>query len=102
MNPTASDYWSLWFTGLVTAFIGSGLFALATYRTAVLSRSAAAALGIGSFLPLVAILVQAMAFVPGLEVPVIVAAMLAFAGKWTALGVDAIRTDGLQRSPRPA
>ncbi|HUQ78600.1 MAG TPA: hypothetical protein VM427_06995 [Patescibacteria group bacterium] len=99
---TGDDYWTLWFTGMITAFIGSGLFALATYSTAVLSRPAAAALGIGSLLPLIGILAQSVAFVPALEVPVIVAALLAFAGGWAALGVDAIRTDGLQRSPRPA
>lgn len=99
---TTDDYWWLWFTGLVTTFIGSGLFALATYRTAVLSRRAAAALGIGSLLPLIGALLPVLAFVPGLEQPVIAAAMLAFAGGWAALGVDAIRIDGLQRSPRPA
>ena len=40
-------YWGLWFIGLVTVMLGSGLFAAVTFRTRVLSRLGAALIGIG-------------------------------------------------------
>lgn len=77
----------LFFFGLVTFFLGSMLFAVVTYRTAVLSRRAAALLGIA----------PALTFAGGngggLVDVLILAGLASFALGWVALGVLAIRTD---------
>jgi len=78
-------FWDLGALGLINALVGSILFAIATYRTAVLSRGAAAILGVGSFLPFVAL-------VSGQTV-VVVAAIVCFLLGWFLLGIQAIRLD---------
>jgi hypothetical protein len=83
--------WYVWFFGLIAAFLGSGLFAVVTYQTAVLSRRAAALLGLGSILPFAAMAVQ----------PLIVVALICFALGWFALGVQAIRLDRPAIAPGP-
>ena len=82
----ASDaFWVVWFVGGMTALAGSALFAIATYRTAVLSRPAAALLGVGSVLPFLGFAVNGEALLP--------AAITCFLVGWFALGVQAIRLD---------
>ena len=76
-------YWGIWFLGLLTAVVGSALFAIATYRTAALSRRAAALLGLGCLL---------MPLNANIQAVMLLAIALFFVG-WTALGIHAIRLD---------
>ena len=81
----SDDFWVVWFVGSMTALGGSALFAIATYRTAVLSRPAAALLGVGSVLPFLGFVTNSEALLP--------AAIICFLLGWFALGVQAIRLD---------
>jgi len=85
-------YFGVGILGMLSALAGSALFAIATYRTAALSRGAAVLLGVGSVLPFVTL---------GLE-PVMFAAVICFLLGWFALGVQAIRLDRPANAPRPA
>lgn len=78
-------FWAVWFLGSMTALAGSALFAVATYRTAVLSRAAAALLGAGSVLPFLGFATNSEFLLP--------AAIICFLLGWFALGVQAIRLD---------
>lgn len=87
----ASDAsWVVWFLGSMTALAGSALFAIATYRTAVLSRPAAALLGVGSVLPFLGLATNNQALNNEALLP---AAIICFLLGWFALGVQAIRLD---------
>ena len=90
-------YWDVMLFGILGAFVGSTLFAIATYRTAALSRRAALLLGIASVLMIPAGF-SGNTFGP---VPVFVTA-IAFALGWFALGVQAIRLDRPATAARPA
>jgi len=86
-------FWIVFGLGAITAIIGSALFAIATYRTAALSRGAAALLGAGSIVILFTIpnpSLQSLAAV----------GLAAFALGWFALGVHAIRIDRPATQPR--
>lgn len=85
MVLAGDDSWIVWFLGSMTALAGSALFAIATYRTAVLSRPAAALLGVGSALPFLGFATNSEALLP--------AAIICFLVGWFALGVQAIRLD---------
>lgn len=87
-------YWGIWFLGVLAALIGSGLFAVATYRTATLSRGAAVLVGIGSMLPIVSIWIDKFE-------PMIIAAIICFLLGWFGLGVQAIRLDRPSPHARP-
>jgi hypothetical protein len=87
-------FWGVWFLGTVAALAGSALFAIATYRTAVLSRAAAALLGVGSVLPFLTLGSNNQAL--------LLAAVICFLLGWFALGVQAIRIDRPATEPRPA
>jgi uncharacterized membrane protein YeaQ/YmgE (transglycosylase-associated protein family) len=86
------DYWGIGIGGLLTALVGSALFAFVTYRAATLSRAGAVLLGIGSVLPFVGMNLE----------PVYLAAVICFLAGWFALGVQAIRLDRPANAPRPA
>ena len=90
-------YWDVMLFGILGAFVGSTLFAIATYRTAALSRRAALLLGIASVLMIPAGF-SGNTFGP---VPVFVTA-IAFALGWFALGIQAVRLDRPATEPRPA
>ena len=85
-------YWAMGIGGVFAALIGSALFAIATYRTAVLSRGAAVLLGIGSVLP----------FFSGNVQPLMLTAVVCYLLGWFALGLQAIRLDRPTTEPRPA
>jgi hypothetical protein len=87
-------YWDVWMVGLLATLVGSGLFALITYRTAALSRVGAVLLGLGSSLPFTV-------FVTNINVTFIVALSCLTIG-WVALGIDAIRIDRPAPERRPA
>lgn len=88
-------FWIMFGLGGLTAIVGSALFAIATYRTAALSRSAAALLGVGSIVILVTL------SSPSLQTLAAVG-LAAFALGWFALGVHAIRIDRPATGPRTA
>ena len=91
---TGDDYWELTMLGVLTGVVGSALFAIVTYRTAVLSRGAAMLIGAGSVLPFVAGVTSVYAL--------LVVAIICFLLGWFALGVQAIRLDRPANAPRPA
>jgi hypothetical protein len=70
------------------------LFAIATYRTAALSRGGAVLLGVGTVLPFVSA-------VSG-QIVLFVAALVCILLGWFVLGVQAIRLDRPATDPRPA
>ncbi|MGH2477033.1 MAG: hypothetical protein ACRDIL_17380 [Candidatus Limnocylindrales bacterium] len=88
-------FWLMFGLGSLTAIVGSTLFAIATYRTAALSRAGAALLGAGSIVTLLTI------SNPSLQTLAAVG-LAAFALGWFALGVQAVRLDRPATAPRPA
>jgi hypothetical protein len=88
------DSWVVWFVGGMTALAGSALFAISTYRTAVLSRPAAALLAAGSVLPFLGFFTSSEALLP--------AAIICFLVGWFGLGVQAIRLDRPAARPQAA
>jgi hypothetical protein len=95
MAVTADDgFWDLWFVGVLTVLLGSGLFAAVTYRTRVLSRAGAAVIAVAIGLILSAAVLQIQALIP--------LGMACFALGWLTLGVQAIRLDRPAVVARPA
>jgi hypothetical protein len=88
--------WEFWFIGLVTLIFGSGLFALASWRTGSVSRLGSAMLGASALL-LVFVLPAVLGLTSFPWEPVIAVAfagqLLFFAGGWIVLGIGAIRMD---------
>jgi hypothetical protein len=94
MLITGDDYFGLALLGVFTGIVGSALFAIVTYRTAVLSRGASVLIAIGCVLPFVGIAMNSAAL-----------AAIGIGGfllGWFALGVQAIRLDRPASEPRPA
>ena len=89
--------------GLLAALGGCLLFAIATYRMALLSRGGAVLLGVGSVVVLVQPLI-AVGFpsILGLVQPLVAVGLACFTLGWSALGVQAIRLDRSATAPRPA
>ena len=85
------------FLGLMAFFVGSSLFAIATYITGVLSRRAAALLGIAPVL-----MIASGNGSGGGGESLILAGLAFFALGWMALGVFAVRQDRAAVAPRPA
>ena len=83
----AADLTDAFFLGLFAFFVGSSLFAIATYRTGVLSRRAALLLGIAP------ILAMAGGSGGGLKDVLILSGLACFTLGWMALGVFAVRRD---------
>lgn len=87
--------WDIWVLGIFATVVGSGLFAIATYRTGALPRRAAGLLGTGSAI-LLAVIFLGMGFVgvpEGLVPALILIGVVAFCAGWVALGVTAVRVD---------
>jgi hypothetical protein len=97
MSLVDEAYWVVFILGIYGALVGSTLFAIATYRTAALSRGAAALVGVGSFLTL-------LAGFGGDRLPplLLLATFSCFLLGWFALGVQAIRLDRPAAESRPA
>lgn len=97
LQMAVEEFWLAFIFGLLGALVGSTLFAIATYRTAALSRGPALLLGVGSVLTIVAGL-------GGDRLPAVllIATSSAFALGWLVLGVDAVRLDRPATDPRPA
>jgi hypothetical protein len=86
--------WAVSTLGVLALLVGSGLFALATWRAHSLSRGAATLLGVGAI-----VVVPGLSGLSGGIVPeqvagiALLATILAFPAGWTALGVSALRKD---------
>ena len=91
---TGDEYWELAALGVLTAIVGSALFAIVTYRTAVLSRGASVLIAVGCVLPFVGI-AMSNAVVAALGIG-------CFLLGWFVLGAQAIRLDRPMNDPRPA
>jgi len=89
------EFTDAFYFGLMTFFVGSLLFAIATYLAGVLSRPAAVLLGVA---PVLAIAGGRT----GLAEILTVAALMCFTLGWCALGAQAIRLDRPANAPRPA
>jgi hypothetical protein len=87
-------FWGMWFLGVLTIMVGSGLFAAVTYQTRVLSRGGAALIGLG----IVAIIGQIV--LP--TSPLLPIGLACFALGWLTLGVQAIRSHGPATTASPA
>ena len=87
-------FWNLGALGVLMGLVGTMLFAIATYRTAALSRGAAVLLGAGTVLPFVTMASSFYVFV--------VVALVCWLLGWFLLGVQAIRLDRPSTDPRPA
>ena len=90
------DPWALWALGTLTLVAGSGLFALVSWRSRVLSRPGLALLGapLVGLIPVV-VISSGLAAVPWEPLVSItfLALLLSFALGWIVLGVDAVRRD---------
>ena len=85
--------------GGVAAILGSGLFGIATYRNAVLSREAASLLVAGPTIGAAAFIVAALSV--DLGYLLILPASFCFLAGWFALGIQAIRLDRRATDLRP-
>jgi hypothetical protein len=86
--------WMIGSIGFLTMVAGSSLFAIATWRTRSLSRTASGLLAVGAVLVVLALLGLGGRFLgsPITMVPVI-AAIIVFPAGWIAMGVSALRVD---------
>jgi hypothetical protein len=84
--------WVISSVGLMTLLVGSGLFALATWRARSLSRAAAGLLLAGAITTVAGLVGVSGSLVPETLLPLlIVATVLVFPAGWIALGVSALR-----------
>jgi hypothetical protein len=94
--------WAVWSIGTIGLVMGSALFAVATWRTRVLSRRATGVLLAGS-LAVVPMLGIGSGLVPA-PVPaeaVLLAMVMLFGTGWAWLGASALRLDRRQLAARP-
>jgi hypothetical protein len=96
LQLVAEEYWIAFIFGILGALVGSTLFAIATYRTAALSRGAALLLGVCSVLTIAA---GQGGNILG-PVPLVLTS-IGFALGWFVLGVQAIRLDRTGAALRP-
>jgi hypothetical protein len=86
-------FWLLFGLGALTAIAGSGVFAIATFRTGILSRFGVALIGLACPLILFTISNQ------GLQT-IAAGGLAMFACGWFGLGVQALRLDRRSAAPR--
>jgi hypothetical protein len=86
--------WDLWFVGIVTLFVGSGLFGLTSLRTGSVSRAGSVLLVVAAVFVLVLLPVAlgllAIPWEPLISTSFL-ASMLVFMFGWVVVGSDAIR-----------
>jgi hypothetical protein len=90
----APSSWHVWILGTAGMLIGSGLFAIATWRVDTLPRWGAALLGVGAVTVIPVLMGVSGGFVSesvGRSLSVL--AMMAFAGGWILLGVGALHRE---------
>ncbi len=86
--------WSVGMLGLVTLMAGSGLFALATWRTGMMSRAGTILLGVAGILavPSTIGMLQGWPWEPFVSLSLFTM-LIAFVGGWIVTGIAAIRAD---------
>lgn len=86
--------WFISTVGVLALLLGSGLFALATWRARSLSRGASALLAVGAITVVPALVGLSGSVVPQELAGIAIAATITvFPAGWTALGISALRTD---------
>lgn len=86
------DLWFIAMIGVAALLVGSALFAVATWLTQSLSRSASALLGIGALLVFPAISgATGGDLPPALAYTILAIAIVAFPAGWVTLGISALR-----------
>jgi hypothetical protein len=85
--------WMLGSIGLLTMVAGSSCFALATWRTRSLSRTASGLLAVGAVLVVLALFGASGAPPSPIAIVPIVAAIIVFPAGWIAMGRSALRLD---------
>ena len=94
--------WGLWVGGLMALVIGSGLFAIASWRTGSLSRAGAGLLALGA--------VTLLLMIPGMmgliswepvEAIGFFVTLAAFVGGWVVTGIGAVRADRISLASLP-
>jgi hypothetical protein len=86
--------WAIAMIGVMGLLVGSGLFAIGTWRARSLSRPAAALLGVGAVVVVFGLAGVSGGFVPReLALVAVLVSVLAFPAGWAALGVSALRVD---------
>ena len=92
--------WYLFSFGLIAAFIGSGLFAIACYRTGALSRRGSTLLAVGALFLLPTLVTTENQWAPSFIMVIIT--VVGFSLGWIVLGVSAVRDVRPAVDPRPA
>ena len=92
--------WYLFSFGLIAAFVGSGLFAIASYRTGSLSRVGSALLAVGSLFLVPTLVTSNSQWAPSFIMVAITVA--GFSLGWIVLGASAFRTIAPAADPQPA
>ena len=92
--PGGISPWYLSMLGLLTMMLGSILFAVATWRTRSLPRTASGLLALGSILVVPALVGISGALPTPIALVPIVAAIALFPAGWIALGISALRLTG--------
>ncbi len=98
LNP-----WELWVGGLFALVVGSGLFALASWRTGSPSRAGAGLLALAAVTLLV--MIPAMMGIVSWEPVVTIGFFVtvgAFFGGWVVTGIGAVRSDRIALSSLPS
>jgi hypothetical protein len=83
--------WEIWILGMLAMLVGSILFAAASIRAGVLSRTAAQALGITAAAIIIVGLGASGIVGNGPATIIVAASMASFGGSWVALGISALR-----------
>lgn len=92
--------WYLFSFGLIAAFLGSGLFAIASYRTGALSRRGSALLAVGSLFLLPTLVTAESQW--ALSSIMVVITIVGFSLGWIVLGASAVRSTKPAVDPQPA
>lgn len=92
--------WYLFSFGLMAAVVGSGLFAIASYRTGALSRRGSTLLAVGSLFFLPTFITSENQGAPSSIMVVIT--VVGFSLGWIVLGASALRDVQPATAPRPA
>ena len=92
--------WYLFMFGMIAAFVGSGLFAIATYRTGALSRRGSTLLAVGSLFLLPTLVTTSNEWAPSFIMVVIT--VVGFSVGWIVLGASAVRATRPAVDSQPA
>ena len=92
--PGGLSPWLIGSFGLLAMVVGSGLFALATWRASSLSRTGSAMLAGGSALVVLAMFGASGALPAALAIVAILAGIVVYPAGWIALGLSALRVTG--------